>query len=114
MGSVKVEKDDLGRPFVRTKTSIKYYDIPSTVYGINPFTSFHHYVNIFPDENAKHGTRRTVRLNKETGVQYSHSSDKIRRYFMSDPKDVTDYYAARAAMKYLLRKGFLAAKLDAE
>jgi hypothetical protein len=78
---------------------IKKSEIPSTTFGLYPFTVVIFKTILRPTADSKFGTSVWVYVNKETGVVVRYSSSHIRFFNMTDPVDNAEYWAGRARTK---------------
>ena len=78
---------------------IKKMEIPTTAFGLNPFTTYIIRTVKRPTTDSKYGVATSVWLNKETDVQVAYMHSQTRFYNMADPVDHKEYWQKRAATK---------------
>jgi serine protease inhibitor len=78
---------------------IKKMEIPTTAYGLNPFTTFIIRTVKKPSEASKTGVATSVWINQETGVQVAYIHSQVRFYNMADPVDHKEYWDNRKKVK---------------
>ena len=83
---------------------IKEMAIPTTAYGLNPFTTYIIRTVKRPVADSKFGVSTAVWLNQETGVQVAYIHSRTRFYNMADPVDHKEYWDQRAKVKALFFK----------
>ena len=78
---------------------IKKSELPSTCFGLYPFTVEAFRVTVRPSADSKTGTRRVVYINAETDVQVVYMTSKVRFFDMTDPAENKAYWDGRKATK---------------
>ena len=89
---------------------IKKMEIPTTAFGLYPFTAIIFRFVLRPTADSKFGKSRWVYVNKETGVQVGYSASNMRFYKMADPVDNKEYWEGRAKVKAQFVKTFYGRK----
>jgi hypothetical protein len=78
---------------------IKKMEIPTTAFGLNPFTTTIIRTLVKPTADSKVGVSTSVWLNQETGVQVAYIHSRVKFYDMSNPADSKEYWGNRARVK---------------